>query len=185
MSINRFEKIRQYFHSNDNSKNVQSSYPNYDKLYKVRPVVDSVLKKCREIPPEEVDWTDEQIIPTKGCSSINQYFSNKPNKWGVKVWARCGISGVVYDFEVYTGKNSTKKDNEIEGILMGGNAVYCLTQTLPLNKNYKIFFDNFFSSTALLKQLKKEGLLAVATLGKDRLKDAEKFLKSEKEFKKK
>ena len=40
------------------------------------------------------------------------------------MWARCGISGVVYDFEVYTRKNNTKKDNEIESILMGGNAVY-------------------------------------------------------------
>ena len=40
MSINRFEKIRQYFHCNVNSKNVQSSDPNYDKLYKVWPVVD-------------------------------------------------------------------------------------------------------------------------------------------------
>ena len=77
------------------------------------------------------------------------------------------ISGGVYDFEVNTGKDSTKKDNEIEGILMGGNVVYRLTQTLPLNKNDKVFFDNFFSSIALLKLLKKEGLLAVPTLRKD------------------
>ena len=95
---------------------------------------------------------------------------------------RCGISGVVYDFEVYTGKNNTKKDNEIEGVLMGGNMVYCLTQTLPVNKNYKIFFDNFFSSFDLLKLLEKEGFLAVATLRRDRLKDAGKFLKSEREL---
>ena len=90
-----------------------------------------------------------------------------------------GISGVVYDFEVYTGKTT-----QIEGILMGGNDAYGLTLTLPLNENYKVFFDNFFSSIALLKLLKKEGLLAVATLHKDRLKDAGKFLKSEKELKK-
>ena len=50
---------------------------------------------------------------------------------------------------------------------MGGNVVYRLTQTLPLNKNDKVFFDNFFSSIALLKLLKKEGLLAVPTLRKD------------------
>ena len=56
MSINRFEKIRQYFHCNDNSKNVQSSDTIYDKLYKVRSVVDSVLKKYRQIPPEEVHY---------------------------------------------------------------------------------------------------------------------------------
>ena len=77
------------------------------------------MKKCRQILLEEVHLIDEQIIPTKGCSSIKQYLLNKPNKWGMKVWGRCGISGVVYDFEVYSGKNNTKKDNEIEGILMG------------------------------------------------------------------
>ena len=68
-----------------NWKNVQSSDPNYDKLYKVRPVVDSVLKKCRQIPPEEVHCIDEQIIPTKGRSNTKQYLPNKPNKWGIKV----------------------------------------------------------------------------------------------------
>ena len=83
-----------------------------------------------------------------------QYLPKKPNKWGISVWARCGISGVVYDFEVYTGKNNTKKDNEIEGILMGENVVYCLTRTLPLNRVYKVFFDNFFSSIALLRKKK-------------------------------
>ena len=119
MPINRFENIRQYFHCNDNSKNVQPSDPNQDKLYQVGSVPDSVLKKCRQILLEEVHLIDEQIIPTKGCSSIKQYLLNKPNKWGMKVWGRCGISGVVYDFEVYSGKNNTKKDNEIEGILMG------------------------------------------------------------------
>ena len=53
MSINRFEKIRQYLHCNDNSKNVQSSDPNYDKLYKVRPVVDSVLKNTVKYPQKK------------------------------------------------------------------------------------------------------------------------------------
>ena len=128
--------------------------------------------------PEEVHYIDEQIIPTKGLSSIKQYLPNKPNKWGIKVWARCVLVQECTT-EVNTGKDSTKKDNEIEGILMGGNVVYRLTQTLWLNKNYKAFFDNFFSSIGLLKLLKKEGLLAVATLRKDRLKDAGKFLKNE------
>ena len=69
MSINRFEKITQYFHCNDNlrnvhhgnenSRNVQSSHQNYDKLNKVRPVMESVLKKCCQIPPEEVHCIDD------------------------------------------------------------------------------------------------------------------------------
>ena len=45
MSINRFEKIRQYFHCNDNSVCPSKSDQNYDKLFKARPVIDSVLDK--------------------------------------------------------------------------------------------------------------------------------------------
>ena len=71
--------------------------------------MDSVLKKCRAILPEEVHCLDEQIIPTKVCSNIKQYFPNKANKSGFKAWARCSISGVVYVFEVYRGKKQHKK----------------------------------------------------------------------------
>ena len=92
---------------------------------------------------------------TKVRSSIKQHLPNKPNKTDINVWAWCVISDAVYDVEVYTGKNNSKKDNEIEGILMEGIFVKCLTPTLSLNKNYKIFFDYVFSSIAMFKLLKK------------------------------
>ena len=65
MSINRFEKIKQFFHCNDNEKNLPPTDDNFDKLYKVRPVIDSLLKKCEQIPQEKHHSVDEQIIPTK------------------------------------------------------------------------------------------------------------------------
>ena len=49
---------------------------------------------------------DEQIIPTKCKSSIKQYCPKKSYKWGYKVFSRCGASGMIYDFEIYTGKSS-------------------------------------------------------------------------------
>ena len=75
MSIDRFEKIRQYFHCNDNSKNVQSSDSNYDKLYKVRSVVDSVLKKYRQLPQKKctmhrlTNHTHQKVFKHKTVSS--------------------------------------------------------------------------------------------------------------------
>ena len=30
--------------------------------------------------------------------------SKRPKKLGIKVWVRCGISGIVHDFKMYTGK---------------------------------------------------------------------------------
>ena len=183
MSINRFEKIKQYFHCNDNTKHVPVTHEDHDKLFKVRPVINSLVEKCRQVPQEEYHSVDEQIIPTKSRTSLKQYLPNKPNKWGIKVWARCGVSGMVYDFEIYTGKSS--KAEAQPNLLMGGNVVYRLTRTLPRNVNHKVFFDNFFSSIALMNCLKKDAFWAVATIRKDRLKGAADHLLSEKELKKK
>ena len=68
---------------------------------------------------------------------------------------------------------------------MGGNVVCRLTQSLPKNVNHKVFFDNFFSSVALMNHLKKDGFWAVAAIRKDRLKGADRHLLPEKELKKK
>jgi len=68
---------------------------------------------------------DQQIIPTKSRTSFKQNLPNTPNKWGIKVWARCGISGVVYDFEIHTAKSS--KAEAQPDVLMGGKVVYRLT----------------------------------------------------------
>ena len=40
---------------------------------------------------EEVHCIDEQIIPTKGHSSIKQYLLNKPNKWGILMCGRGAV----------------------------------------------------------------------------------------------
>jgi len=178
MSVNRFEKIRQYFHCNDNTK----APAERDKLYKVRPVIESVLEKCKQVPMEEFQSIDEQIIPTKGRCGLRQYLPKKPNKWGIKVWARCSKSGIVHQFEVYTGKGSTENDDP--ALLMGGNVVMRLLTELPKQQNYKVFFDNFFSSIALMKHLKENGFLSVATLRKDRMKGAAKQMEKESQLKK-
>ena len=45
MCVNRFDKLKQFLHCNDNSKMLPQEDPNYDKLLKVRPVIDSVLSR--------------------------------------------------------------------------------------------------------------------------------------------
>ncbi len=51
MSINRFQNLKRYFHINDNSSRPRQNDPNYDKLYRIRPMLDSLVSKCREVPP--------------------------------------------------------------------------------------------------------------------------------------
>lgn len=109
MPVNHFDKTKQCFHCNDNSKHLPNTHKDFDKTFKVRPVLDSVRAKCQQLPQEENHSVHEQIIPTKTRTSLKQYLPNKPYKWGIKVWARCGVSGILFDFEVHTGK-TTKAD---------------------------------------------------------------------------
>ena len=108
----------------------------------------------KSVLQEEMQSIDEQIIPTKSRCGIKQYMPKKPNKWGIKLWASCGISGIVYDFEIYACKAPNSQD-EIPGIMMGGNVVHRLTKNLPYHQNFKLYFDNFFSSVTLMNILKE------------------------------
>ena len=182
MSVNRFERLRRFLHFNDNTMHVPVNEKNHDKLFKVRPLIQKLLENCRKVPQEEKQCIDEQILPTKSRTFLKQYCPKKPNKWGIKVWARCGVSGLVYDFEVYTGK-STEKEEQPE-LLMGGNVVRRLCNTLPSNVNHKMYFDNYFSSLNLLRYLTKEKIWVVATIRQDRLKGGGRYLKSQKELQK-
>lgn len=110
MSRNRFDKLRNFMHINDNSKMIPTDNPNHDKLFKVRPFLESFLENIKKIEPEEHNAVDEMIIPFKGRSKLKQYIKNKPHKWGIKMFARAGSSGIVYEIEVYVGKGTVKKN---------------------------------------------------------------------------
>ena len=55
---------------------------------------------------------------------------------------------------------------------------------LPKNKNYKVYFDNYFTFPELLSKLKQWGICAVGTIRQDRLRGCSEVMKSEKELKK-
>lgn len=94
---------------NDNTNMLARDNPNYDKLFKVRPFIDALQQNLKKIEPEEYNSIDKIIIPFKGHSSLKQYIKNKPHKWGIKVFARAGASGMLYDFEVYVGKGTINR----------------------------------------------------------------------------
>lgn len=165
MSRNRFQQILQYFHLVDNEKSVPLTDPTYDKLFKVRPVLTTLQTAMHNIPQEEKQSVDEQIIPFKGRSGIKQYIKNKPHKWGYKCFTRAGSSGLLYDFKIYTGKNTASD----YGIGFSGNIVLTLADNIPVDKNYKLYADNFFSSLMLVKHLKERGIFYLGTVRKDRM----------------
>lgn len=101
--------------------------PACDKLFKVRPVIDTIKIK---IDPEEHNSVDEIMIPFKEPSSLKQYIRNNPHKWRIKVFARAGTSGIVYDFDMYVGKGTTSNYLGISG-----DIVIKHSKNLPKNQN--------------------------------------------------
>lgn len=163
MSEKRFFKLRNNLHATvDEPSDCQ------DRLWKVRPLLDQIRARCLELQLEEECSIDEQMIPFKGNLSIKQYVKGKPTPWGIKVFALCGRSGMLYDFVVYQGENtipnSLKKDY---GLCSG--VVLHLAKRIPTGCNYQLYFDNYFTSLPLLRQLKRDKILAAGTARTNRL----------------
>ena len=97
---------------------------------------------------------------------MKQYNPKKPHKWGYKFISRAGESGFVYDFEMYTGKGSV----DVSDLGVGADFVLRLARGIPKHKNYKLFFDNGFSSLDLAQTLSDQGILTLATVRTNRLK---------------
>ena len=92
-----------WLHFNDNRLAPAHGTPGYDKLYKIRPVLDAICKKCQVLyNPGKTLSVDEATVKFKGQSSIKQFQPLKPIKRGFKIW--CRADGYVGNFAVYTGK---------------------------------------------------------------------------------
>ena len=180
MSRNRFAELQKFIHFNDNLLVVTDrDDPLYDRYFKVRPMLTMLRDACLQTEPEEKMSVDEQMIPYKGKNSLRQYLPKKPKKWGFKAIARCGVSGLTYDFLLYDG--SCPSVSESCGY-QPGDFVIKLCETLPIDKNFKVYFDNWFTFLELHIQLQKSGIWSVGTIRSNRTRGCD--LKSEKELKK-
>ncbi|XP_050063057.1 piggyBac transposable element-derived protein 3-like [Aphis gossypii] len=118
------------------------------------------------IAPEEFTAIDEIIIPFKGRSVMKQYNKSKPHKWGIKMFALASKSGIIHDFEIYVGKSTIKSSTKMG---LSGDIVIRLSNILPKHKNYKLSFDNWFTSYNLILHLKSLGILSVGTVRSNRI----------------
>ena len=93
-----FDKLTQYLHLNYNENAIPQGRPNHDKLFKVRPFLEAVVKACQEEywPCQNLS-VDEAMVAFKGQLSMKQYVPLKPIKRGIKVWECADSSnGYVY-----------------------------------------------------------------------------------------
>ena len=86
-------------------------------------------------------------------------------KWGFKNLVRAGVSGFMYDFYIYCGKNESEKNvEELKDLQKSAQVVGKLCLTLPCNANDKLFFDNWFSTLSLFDYINIKGFLCFGTI---------------------
>jgi len=158
MPVNRFSWFLSHLHINDNLLAPKRNEPHFDKLYKVRPLLDSLSKTfLQHFNPNEHQSIDESMIVFKGRSTLKQYMPIKPVKRGYKVWIRADQTGYVCQFDVYTGKTDSTETS------LGKRVVLNLTKNI-YGHFHKIFFDNFFTSFDLMEELLQNKVYACGTV---------------------
>eukprot|EP00731_Ephydatia_muelleri_P034280 Em0054g3a len=161
ISRNRFKEISRFLHFADNQSLVNRGEPGFDRLGKVRPVIEEISKSLLHNYDVSRDVVvDEAMIPFKGRSYLKQYLLKKPVKWGIKAWCLADShNGYVQKVDVYAGKTmGERKDWN-----MGEQIVLDLTYHLR-GKYHHVYCDNFFTSSRLLEELLANGIYGCGTV---------------------
>ena len=123
MTRNRFDEILSIPHFNDNNLASPSTSPDHNKLHKIQPVIEFFNARFNEVVfPETNEAVDEMMIPSKGKHSVKMYIPKKSVKWGYKLWCRAGISGYVYELEVFGGKGTKGTPENIQSQYVFGES---------------------------------------------------------------
>ena len=113
-----------------------------DRIGKIRPLAEKLnaIFQRAYIPAEDV-VIDETLVPWRGRLVFRQFIPNEANKYGIKLFKLCSVSGCTYSFEVYTGQNrdGTKQ------VGIGNKVCMNLMQSL-LDQGRTLFVDNFYTS---------------------------------------
>ena len=95
MSRNRFEELLSVLHLSDNMKLDTS-----DKLSKVRPFSDLIVRRCVEFRPNSENLSvDESTLLYYGRNNSKQRIQNKPIRSGFKMWVLAEPLGYAVNFD--------------------------------------------------------------------------------------
>ena len=165
MSRNCFKQLCGRLHFNDNSLAPTHGTPAYDKLFKIRPVLDAVWDKGKTLYNLGQNiLVDEATVKFKGRSSLKQSQPLKPIKRGFKFW--CAVhstNGNIGNFVVYTGKSGDSPTTNL------GYKMLMEVCKDFLGEGYCVYCDNYFTSVHLATDLLKHGTTLVGTTRPDKV----------------
>ena len=137
-----------------------------DKLRKVSSFLEFFKDRCKPLyQPFQRVAVDERMVKSKRRSGIRQHKKNKPTKWGIKLWVLADrLNGYTCDFEVYIGRHA---GHEVSENGLGYDVVMKLVTPL-MNQGYHLYFDNFYTSVRLVKDLFQGLIPATGTAAQNR-----------------
>ena len=131
-------------------------------IAKIRPLVSLLNAKwLAHFPKENFLAVDEAMVPYYGRNGLKQHIHGKPIRFGYKVWCLCTRTGYLVQALPYH-RSTTGYSNPEFG--MGGSVVLDLISELPSEVEYRLFFDNLFTSIPLLDHLKQSNIGATGTI---------------------
>lgn len=164
ITLKRFLKLMRFLHVNDNAVMPERNTPQFDKLYKIRPMLSHISNKFQQnFNPSRQMAVDESMVGFKGRSSLKQYMPMKPIKRGFKIWVLADSQcGYMLNFSVYEGKSKETEDGT------SGERVVLRLANNYLRKGYCLYFDNYFSTYTLIQQLLANETFACGTFRSNR-----------------
>ena len=137
MTRDRFSLILKFFHVNDSSKYVKRGEVGHDPLYKIRPLLTSLLHNFNQwyTPNKELSL-DEAMVSFKGRAWFLQYMPKKPKKWGLKAFSLADAkTGYTLNWKLYAGMSDYHYNHAMLC------TVICLFYSHPISVNIS---SNFY-----------------------------------------
>ncbi|XP_033897385.3 piggyBac transposable element-derived protein 4-like [Acipenser ruthenus] len=169
MSRKRYEAIAWTLHisdpEEDNENDQKKGTPQHDRLFRLRPLLDSLLLSCKTYyHPRQNLSIDERMVASKARIGFKQYMKAKPTKWGFKLFVLADAhNGYTCDFNIYTGKSKS-----VSGKGLSYDSVMNLIKVSYLGTGYHLYVDNFYTSTTLFQDLYKLKFGACGTIRENR-----------------
>lgn len=158
MSLNRFKLLLRMVRFDD--KNTRDDRQRLDKLAAIRELFDMFVRRCQLCyNPGPHVTVDEQLVGFRGRCGFRVYMSNKPDKYGIKIWTLCDVNtSYCFKSQVYLGRQQNAPD-----VGQSQRVVEALVQPIH-NSGRNVTTDNFFTSYPLALSLLQRGLTLVGTM---------------------
>jgi hypothetical protein len=154
MCRDRFVQIMRALHFSDNSTAMPYGHADFDKLHKIRPLIDAVNKSFA------FAWdlgghvsVDEGMVGFRGRSFIRQFMPAKKTKYGLKIFIlACSDTGFANSLKVEEGLRPGDKSRKD----YGATVVKELATLAKCKAGTTMYADNWFTSIALAWDLVKK-----------------------------